>query len=140
MGMEWQVSKVLRPTTGKRILVVEDEELVRVLLHHILSSSGYAVDSVGTVAAALQSLAAHDYHLVLTDDRLPDGRGMVIADKAAARGIDAVVITGYGLQLAKDEVTRHEFLMKPVTPQELVNAIDRHFAQDEKGAAVRDPA
>jgi two-component system, NtrC family, C4-dicarboxylate transport response regulator DctD len=128
--MEWQVSKVLRRATGKRILVVEDEEHVRVLLHHVLASSGYTVDSVATAAAALQKLEARHYHLILTDDRLPDGRGVAIADKAAERGIDAVVITGYGLQLAKDEAARHEFLMKPVTPQELVSAIDRHFSLD----------
>ena len=38
--MEWQVSKIIRPATGKRILVVEDEEIIRTLLAHVLKVGG----------------------------------------------------------------------------------------------------
>jgi CheY-like chemotaxis protein len=126
--MEWQVRKVIRPTTGKRILVVEDEESVRVLLHHVLLSAGFDVDSVSTMAGALARLDAHAYHLVLTDDRLPDGRGVEIAAIAKKKGMDAVVLTGYMLQSASADLDAHEHLMKPIRPDELVQAVDRHMA------------
>jgi CheY-like chemotaxis protein len=124
--MEWQVSKVMRSGLGKRILVVEDEESVRMLLHHVLLSAGFIVDSVSTMAGALAHLDAHAYHLVVTDDRLPDGRGVRIAEIAKKRGIDAVVVTGYMLQSAAADLDAHEHLMKPVRPDELVAVVDRY--------------
>ena len=134
--MDWQVQKVIRPETGKRILVVEDDEPVRVLVHHVLLSAGYVVDSVGTMASALARLDAHAYHLVLTDDRLPDGRGVNIARIAKARGMDAVVLTGYMLQSTAADLDAHEHLMKPVRPGELVAAVDRHLAADKPGHLI----
>jgi len=126
--MEWQLRKVIRSTTGKRILVVEDEEQVRILLHHVLLSAGFEVDSVGTMASALEHLHSRAYHLVLTDDRLPDGRGVRLASIAKEKGMDAVVITGYMLQSTGADLDAHEHLMKPIRPDELVQAVDRHVA------------
>jgi DNA-binding NtrC family response regulator len=134
--MEWQVSKLVRPATGKRILVIDDDELIRTLIGHVLTSAGYAVDTAATVAQALEHMAAQSYHLVLTDDRLPDGRGVAIADLAAAKGIDAVIVTGYATRLAKDDIARHDHILKPVTPNELVNAVERHIGADR----ARSPA
>ena len=125
--MEWQVSKLIRPATGKRILVVEDDELIRMLLSHVLAAAGYAVDSAATVAAALECMAAHRYHLVLTDDQLPDGRGVAIADRATSQGMDAVIVTGYASRIAKADAARHEHILKPVTPAELVRTVERHI-------------
>jgi two-component system, OmpR family, alkaline phosphatase synthesis response regulator PhoP len=136
--MEWQVSKLVRPATGKSILVVEDEEPVRTLLYHVLASAGYAVDTVATAAAALEHMEQRLYHLVLTDDRLPDGRGVAIADRAAARGMKAVIVTGYALNMAKDEVARHEHMLKPVTPRELVSAVERHIGSDAASESIPD--
>jgi DNA-binding NtrC family response regulator len=125
--MEWQVSKLVRPATGKRILVIDDDELIRTLIAHVLAAAGYAVDTADTVAAALQHLEARSYHLVLTDDRLPDGRGVAIADHATAKGIDAVIVTGYATRMVKDDVARHDHILKPVTPNELIRTVERHI-------------
>lgn len=121
----------MRPASGKRILLVEDEEQVRVLMQHVLLSAGYAVDSVASVAAAIEKIESRPYHLIMTDDRLPDGRGVAVADIARERGIDAVVITGYMLQVAKADLDRHDYLMKPLRPDELVAAADQRLAQGE---------
>lgn len=125
--MEWQVEKIEQAARAGRILILEDDPNVRTLMHHVLLTAGYAVDSVETVAEALQLLARHDYRLVLADDRLPDGRGIDVADAARRRGIDAVVVTGFALRMAKEELARHEFLIKPVSPAELVGAVERHI-------------
>ena len=131
MDMERQVRVVSGLTTGKRILLVEDDEPVRTLMHHVLLSAGYAVDSVSTMASALARIEAHTYHLVLTDDRLPDGRGVRIAEIAKERGIDAVVLTGYMLQSARSDLDAHEHLMKPIRPSELIKAVERHLTDNE---------
>jgi CheY-like chemotaxis protein len=126
--MERQGSKATGPGNGKHILVVEDEENIRVLFHDVLVSAGYAVDSSATVADALRLLRTRSYDLVVVDDRLPDGRGLEVADKAKAKGIDAVVLTGYALQMGKDELARHDLLLKPIRPAELVREVERRIA------------
>ncbi|MGH7087284.1 MAG: response regulator [Stellaceae bacterium] len=121
------MQKLMRPARGKRILVIEDDANVRTLVLHVLLTAGYAVDAVGSVAEALVLFDRHQYHLVLADDRLPDGRGIDLADDAHKRGIDAVVVTGFALSLAKEELGRHDLLIKPVSPSELVGAVERHI-------------
>ena len=125
--MDWQVRKLTGRKAGTRILVVEDEEPVRLLMQHVLLSAGYAVDAVASKAAALEKLDAGAYDLLLTDDRLPDGRGVRIADIAQDKGMAAVVITGYIMQSAAADLDRHQHLMKPVRPAELIAAIDRRL-------------
>jgi len=120
----------MAPTVGtkQRILLVEDDWDVRLLLEHVLRDAGYDVDSVDTVAVARMQLAAQDYTLVLADGILADGSGIAIADDAVARGIKTLVITGYVLRLDQKALARHEFLMKPVRPQELLSAVERRIA------------
>jgi DNA-binding NtrC family response regulator len=107
------------------------------LLQHVLLAAGYAVDVADSVQAALAHLDAHRYHLVLTDDRLPDGRGTHIAEVARERDMDAVVITGYALQSAQQDRERYDYLLKPVRPAELLEAIARHLGGDGQGSSPR---
>ena len=108
-----------------RILLVEDDQNVRVLLEHVLIDAGYEVDSTATTAEAKSLLDSVRYELLLADGRLPDGTGMALADLAQANGIKTLIITGYAFQLADQQLGRYEFLMKPVRPAELIEAIDR---------------
>jgi DNA-binding NtrC family response regulator len=95
-------------------------------MQNVLLAAGYHVESVGTMSAGLACVEANRYDLILTDERLPDGRGVQIADRATELGMDAVVITGYGMNARRADADRHEFLLKPMRPEELVEAVDRH--------------
>ena len=108
-----------------RILLVEDDHNVRVLLEHVLIDGGYVVDSTTTVAEAKSLLDSVSYELLLADGRLPDGTGMALAEFAQASGVKTLIITGYAFQLASQDLGRYEFLMKPVRPAELLQAIER---------------
>ena len=108
-----------------RILLVEDDQNVRVLLEHVLFDAGYEVDSTGTIAEARSLLDSVSYELLLADGRLPDGTGMELAERAEASGAKILIITGYAFQLADDNLARYDFLMKPVRPAELIQAIGR---------------
>jgi len=107
----------------KRILLVEDDRDVRFVLEHVLLAAGYAVDSVESASMARAYLGTRPYELVLADGRLGDGSGIEIADLADAQGAKALVITGYALMFAKEELERHPYLMKPVRAVELVDRI-----------------
>jgi DNA-binding NtrC family response regulator len=108
-----------------RILLVEDDADVRLLLEHVLLGAGYQVDSADTVDSACALLDTHTYDLVLADGRLEDGTGMMVAEKAAETGTKSLIITGYAFELPKEQLGRYEFLLKPVRPSELLEAVER---------------
>jgi CheY-like chemotaxis protein len=68
---------------NQRILLVEDEPLVRDMLALTLSGEGYDVKVAGNFAEAMACLDSEPYALAISDWRLPDGDGLLIADTAA---------------------------------------------------------
>jgi len=108
-----------------RILLVEDQQDVRLLLQHVLLGSGYEVDVTETVAQARLRLDAASYELVIADGRLADGSGIAIADAAKERGMKTLIVTGYAFQDDTHDLLRHEYLLKPVRPSELLLTIRR---------------
>lgn len=114
---------------NKRILLVEDEALIRDLLAHALHGEGYAVDAVATVAAAWTHLAGEPYALVIADWRLPDGDGTLVADAAADQGAKTFVMSGYLFQMPSGRADRHETLMKPIRPSEIVTVVERSIGK-----------
>jgi DNA-binding NtrC family response regulator len=123
----------------RRILFVEDDNQVRLLLEEALRDEGYAVDGVDTIAAAHAQLAAVPYDLVLTDGRLPDGTGFSVAADATERGIKVLVYTGYGLEFSEKERARYPVLAKPVRISDLLVVI-RHFRGEDVGWQPRQRA
>ena len=109
---------------AKRILLIEDEQIIYDLLSHVLKGEGYAVDVAPTAAVAWQYLDAQPYALVIADWRLPDGDGTVIAEAAADLGAKTFVMSAYLFQMPGGRSERHATLMKPIRPQELVNAVE----------------
>ncbi|MQA42673.1 sigma-54-dependent transcriptional regulator, partial [Rugamonas aquatica] len=83
-----------------RVLVVDDEADLRELLELTLLKMGLDVDSAATLAQARGLLAApeHDYQLVLTDMRLPDGLGLELVREvsAAYKNTPIAVVTAFG--------------------------------------------
>ena len=116
---------------AKRIPLVEDEPDIHELLAHVLIGEGYVVDVAPTVTQAWQCLDANSYALVIADWRLPDGAGTVIADAAADLGAKTFVMSGYLFQMPGGRVERHDTLMKPIRPGELVQAVQRCIGKAE---------
>jgi two-component system response regulator HydG len=108
-----------------RILLIEDDANVRMILEHTLIDGGYEVDTAGTVTVGYELLASHIYKLVVADARMPDGSGIELADKARDKGVPVLIITGYAFNLPRDDLDRFEFLLKPVRPRELLQAVER---------------
>jgi len=81
-----------------RVLVLDDEADLRELLEITLIKMGLDVDSAATLRQARALFDEHDYALVLTDMRLPDGLGLELVREIAAsgKGTPVAVITAYG--------------------------------------------
>jgi DNA-binding NtrC family response regulator len=82
---------------GTKILVVEDESIIAWDVEQIFRDLGAREILVApSLRLARAHLAAHpDIGLVLIDLKLEDGSGAGLIDEAAAKGIPAVVTTGY---------------------------------------------
>ncbi|HWD60794.1 MAG TPA: response regulator [Stellaceae bacterium] len=105
-----------------RILLVEDDTAVRLVFVEILFDAGYEVDAAPSFRAGAAILeSAPSFALVITDGRFPDGNGWALADKAKARGIPALIVTGHGLDL---DPQKYRVLAKPVRPAVFLAAVE----------------
>ena len=96
------------------ILLVEDDDQVCDVLGEFLRDSGYQVDVAGTVSAACSLLAdSRAYNLVVTDGRLPDGNGLMIAQRASEQSLKVILISGFPQELAAAERAQYPVLAKP---------------------------
>ncbi|TXG94094.1 MAG: sigma-54-dependent Fis family transcriptional regulator [Rhodocyclaceae bacterium] len=75
-----------------RVLVVDDEEIARRNLSHVLTREGYTVDCAQDGAAALALLGENAYQLVLTDLRMPGIDGLELLRQIKQRWPDTEVI------------------------------------------------
>lgn len=114
---------------AKRILLVEDDHDVRVLMEHVLMGDGYQVDPISTVAAARTLLGQSCYDLVLIDGVLPDGSGIEVAEHAEQKGVPAIIATAYAFRFPQRQLARYEVLLKPVRPAELLEAVARAIGE-----------
>lgn len=116
-----------------RILLVEDDADVCLTIEEILLDAEYEVDAAQTIKGGLELLSCRDYDLVLSDGLLPDGTGMMIADKAAEKRTPTLIITGYAYNLRASalrvtsleiDLSRHDVLQKPLSATQLISAIN----------------
>jgi len=114
------------PTGPETVMIVEDEEQLRVLMVRALRGLGYTVLEAGEGAEAMRVAAAHagEIHLLVTDVVMPGESGPQVATRiAGARpSMRILYISGY----TDDALSRHglvdseiEFLSKPFTPRAL---------------------
>jgi len=82
----------------KRILVVDDEESIRVSLCALLARHGYHTAAARGAREALAQLAAEDIDVVFIDVRMPEMDGIDLTREIVARGImtTVIVMSAYG--------------------------------------------
>jgi putative nucleotidyltransferase with HDIG domain len=115
---------------GEKILVVDDEDMIRDLCSHILSTEGYQVTTASNGTAALEELSRSTPELMITDIRMPgiDGLELFERVKALKQDVVTIFITGHGtLDTAIESLMRgvDGFLLKPFTQEELLGAVNR---------------
>ena len=69
----------------KRILVLDDEEMIRELLNETFQRKGFSVDVTANGKETLAKLEENPYDLLITDIRLPDISGMKILSRVMKR-------------------------------------------------------
>ena len=113
-----------------RILIVDDEETIRLALRKFLRSRGYEVEIAGTGDQALEILGTQSFSLMLCDVRMPGLTGVQVVRRAREQDQDLAMIM---LTAVNDAATATEalssgasdYLMKPVELADLQQAVDR---------------
>ncbi len=131
----------------KRILVVDDEEVVRNAVRKALGQDEFQIDAVSSSEEALKLLAAGSYDLILADLMMPGIDGLELLERARALGVGApaVMITGYPTvqtALSARRLGAFEYLTKPFTREELRSVVVRAIrsAEDDAARATPTPA
>jgi DNA-binding NtrC family response regulator len=112
-----------------RILIVEDEEIIRTELKRLLSRKGYDVAEAGSVAAAEREHPLDGFDLVLADLRLPGAPGTDLIPKCGSTPV--LVMTSYAsVQSAVDAMKMGavDYLSKPFNHDELLLVVERVLA------------
>ena len=105
---------------GKRILVVEDEALVAMLIEDILSDAGATVvGPAARVARALDLLREGDVDAALLDVNLAGEMTTAVAEELRRRGIPFAFATGYGVAGVPEGFAGQPLLQKPFQEHDL---------------------
>jgi len=111
--------------SAPKILIVEDDESLRLVLADNLASEGYRVESVGLGRQALESLAAESADLVILDLMLPDTDGYDVCRRIREKGRTPLVLMLTARTLEEDLVRgfaagADDYLGKPYRLRELL--------------------
>ena len=115
---------------SKPVLIVDDCGTTRKLLSYMIREKGYVTVTADNGIDALEKLATNPVDLVLTDLNMPQMDGIELARNIRAseeyKGLPIIMITTESGEVDKDmafEAGVTAFLIKPVTPQKLVEEI-----------------
>ncbi len=122
---------------GKNVLVIDDNEDMRLLVRDILETAGLNVNEAGNVQDAWTSICATPPHLVVSDIHMPPDSGFDLIQKMKALGLkeEIPVIVLSGLNDMKTIHTAlslgvNDFVIKPFSAKTLLNKI-RKSLHDE---------
>lgn len=115
-----------------KILVAEDDGIVRDVILKFLTGEGYPVVTANDGLAALNLLRLEDIDLVLTDLRMPGADGMEVLRAAVQMNprIAVVLLTAYGtLDTALEAMKEgaYDFIVKPFVMQQLLLVVRNAF-------------
>ena len=114
------MNRAERTQNPPRILIVDDEPLIRKILIKYLQDKNYILDTAEDGTGALEKLSSTPYDLVLTDLRMPKmgGRELLKIMSENYPDIPKIVLTGYGTNediIIALKNGAYDFLTKPIT-------------------------
>lgn len=113
---------------SRRILVVDDEECIRLFVREALAMEGYDCATASCGAEALDLIADHPFDLLITDVKMPgmDGISLMREARRIRPTLPVIIITGYAAGTAAREQVENEvqgYVLKPFTLKEFLDAV-----------------
>jgi len=123
-----------------KILLVEDESQLQLVLGRTLAHLGYQIETAGTAAAAVEVVLKRAPDVLVLDNNLPDGTGWGVLRELARRGITCATLptimmsAGDPARRRVDEFRPWAFLPKPFPVDALTRLIGEALAGHATGA------
>ena len=117
-------------TESARILVVDDERVIREILAEFLALEGFSVHTVEDGEKALTELRLKPYDLLITDLKMPRLSGLQLLEKIEQErlGVLTVLMTGFGTVETAIEAMKkgaYDYLLKPFKVEEVIHVVER---------------
>lgn len=111
-----------------KILVIDDDSIIRTLLSNSLSKSGYAVITANDGESGIKKAASEKPDLVITDYQMPGLSGLDVLNelKRTQPGIPVILLTAHGdvaLTIKSIQLGAYDFIEKPIQLQEVLEII-----------------
>jgi len=123
----------------QKILVVEDESVIRTALRRLLERNNYFVQEAGSVHEAESNYTLVDFHLIISDLRLPGSPGTDLIRKAG--DVPVLIMTSYAsLRSAVDSMRMGavDYIAKPFDHSDMIGAVQRIIADHPTEQAVKE--
>ena len=142
--LEYLAARTLRSMRKFRVLVVDDEEMARANIQHILAKLGHEVDTAVNGIDALLKMDSDEYDLVITDLKMEKMNGAELLDSIKQRApyTDIIMVTGYAtVDSAVDALTKGAayYLSKPFKIDELRSTVNRVLEKKRYAQITRGP-
>jgi len=114
-----------------RVLVIEDETVIRRAVKRLLERNGYLVAEAGSIEEAESNLNLTDFDLIISDVRLPGAPGTEIIERAAP--VPVLIMTSYAsIRSAVDamKLGAVDYISKPFDHDELLMLVERTIKHD----------
>ncbi|HTK81161.1 MAG TPA: response regulator [Bacteroidota bacterium] len=116
-----------------RILVVDDEDDLRMLLEHVVTSAGYAVTTAEDGQDAIAKIQNNTFDLALLDIQMPNASGIEVLKfiRTNAPATKAIMLTGYAdLNYAMEarQFGAKDFISKPYKLEDIIRTIENVLA------------
>jgi DNA-binding transcriptional MerR regulator len=112
------------PSSGARLLLVERDPYAASFSEYFLKREGYGVVVTSTVEQALAETVRHTPDLAVIDLLVSDGQGLrLCAQLRRQLGIPVLAISTFGLQDDASRAGAGAFLLKPLQPRRLADAV-----------------
>ncbi|MFE8703123.1 response regulator transcription factor [Cytobacillus sp. FJAT-54145] len=113
----------------KRILLAEDEEILRMLIVDTLDSEEYEVDEAADGQEAIQYFLNNEYDLVILDYMMPTVTGLEVIEKIRELGSDVkiLMLSAKSQQFEQERVMEagaNFFMAKPFSPLQLFEKVE----------------
>ncbi len=120
-----------------RILVIDDDELIRSLFKETLEEQGHTVVTVDIGAKGIAYVKQHDFDLVFLDLKMPgvDGAETLREIRSIKRKIPVVVITGYPDSEMMERAIRYGplgIMTKPFSDSDIIATVNSFFHVGQK--------
>ena len=130
--------------SGVRVLVVDDDEAIRLLTERLLSAYGCAVEIASNGRVALQILLRQDFDVVLVDLRMQEMDGMTFVEEARNiwPWLGFIFMTGYADDVSTERAAKLgilHILQKPVPPTVLRQTVFAEYADRRERMGIAAP-